>query len=406
MMHDRSTVAVIVGAGASVSAGAPTTHELLEVVLRALPTSRVSESLGGSVSEVDISMPDRILEALEKRDAAETDYEMVIAALEELLSYGMGPGPLIRSFTDPIAALSALFDVPLLFAAYDSAISAILYTFLQRTPHSPDQLAASEKLSSFFRKLGDQARLVTAMLNYDTLLDDALPWCQGFAQRMGMGYAEFDPLVWHSHVSARDSHLLMHVHGSLRFGLRPPSNLDADAPFNEPVLYRTSEAAVASAAGRGVGQPSADGQWLAASPIVAGGHKSSKLMHNPRPYAYYNATSLDEVVGADRLLIVGYGFRDLHVNAWIDEFTRVSEKARIAIVTKRTGADLGKSTEVERFLLRMAPRDAERNVVFEPVEGGAQPARTHGRLGRAYVVTTGMPMAADVEEAVLSFLRD
>ena len=84
--------------------------------------------------------------------------------------------------------------------------------------------------------------------------------------------AECDPRRCYE--QALQDHLLMHVHGSVRFGMRPTTHLRVNVPFSEPVRYPTQE--ISARMQTHASSPSADGQLLMASPIIAGGHKKSE----------------------------------------------------------------------------------------------------------------------------------
>lgn len=214
--------------------------------------------------------------------------------------------------------------------------------------------------------------MVLATLNYDDLLDSTLDWANGFSAQGGRPYKIFDPLAWRdTELQAR--HLLIHLHGSIRFGLRAHDDLHVETAFDEPALYPNYTLAALSLAGRTTSHKEVDGQYLVASAIVAGGDKGAKLIYNTRPYAYYFATAQREVSSADALLIVGYGWRDEHVNSWIDEYPRLHPYGRVVVITKRTGNDVGNNTPQERYL-KVIGGDAWRrkeNFVFEPVPGGS-----------------------------------
>jgi len=206
-------------------------------------------------------------------------------------------------------------------------------------------------LTHLVRTLAGDARVVLSTLNYDTLLDGALPWFDGFVSVLGSNFAEFEPLLWLE--QRRNHHLLMHLHGSMRFGFRPFMALTGATPFSEPVRYASSELAVDSVLRSSTESSSADGLLLPATPIIPGAHKSPKLLRNVRPYAYYNATALHEIANTEALLMIGYGFRDEHVNAWIDEYMRIHADGPVALITKRRGAVVGRSTAVELFLMKL-----------------------------------------------------
>jgi plasmid stability protein len=351
----------------------------------------------GRIEQTEFPLREILKNGLSAR-SEEVGFESIVAAIEELLSYGIGDGPLIQSFTELRAPVRDAARVEVLFGAYEAVIRAILKAFLDGQPKTELQVAAHDSLSAFIRRLGSALRIVLVTLNYDTLLDDALDWCDGFVDTT-RDYAEFDPLRWHDRIAS--DHLLLHVHGSVRFGMRPSTMSGLDVPFGEAVRYATQTLAMRSL--RNASSPYADGQLLSASPIIAGGHKSPKLMLNSRPYAYYNASALEAMSYADGLLILGYGFGDAHVNAWIEEYLRLRRRKKLAIVGYRTGKDIGDNlTPTEVFLRKLARRD--QHDIYVPVEGGSPPRALHGLIGDAYFVATGVPVSADAEEAVVQYL--
>lgn len=393
----RPTLAVIVGSGASIASGVPSSKDLLAVVRAALIGRVKTQKIDGTIEETAFPLWEVLKKSLSTRRQA-VGFESIVAAIEELLSYGLGDGPLIRSFTELRSVVSDVARTEVLFNIHEFVIQAILGALLKGQPRTREQLAAHESLLAFVRRLSSSARIVLVTLNYDTLLDDALTWSHGFTQ-VSSEYAEFDPSHWHAQTAT--DHLLLHVHGSVRFGMRPSTMFLANAPFNEPVRYATQQLAIQSLSN--TSSPSADGHLLSAGPIVAGGHKSAKLMLNSRPYAYYNATALEAIANARGLLILGYGFGDAHVNAWIDEHMRARGCDRLAIVGRRTSTDIGKNTlPTEIYLRRLAQSDFDN--VYVPVEGGAPPSRLHGPIGDAYFVASGVPLTADAEEAVIQYL--
>lgn len=403
MAGDTRTIAVIVGAGASLAAGAPGTGELLDTVLATMPVERIFEDLQGNKTADAVPLANLFREHLLKNGDGEAHFEIVMACLEEMISYGM-PGHLLQSFTSPRPQFETVLDVGMLQEAYTGAIHALIRMFLARTPKTAQQSNAATSLASFVQRLSSNARIVLSTLNYDSLLDDALPWFDGFAPVQEWDFSEFHPLLWLEH--AKDQHLLMHLHGSLRYGFRPFMSGYRGAPFSEPVRYSSSQVAAESVFRSRTSSPSADGLLLPATPIIAGGHKSPKLMHNVRPYAYYNATSLEEIANADALLIIGYGFRDEHVNAWVDEYMRVHPNGPLVLITKRTGRDVAQSSPVERFLMKLSRGGTAYDHIYESVLGGQPSAATHGRFGSAYVATAGVPLGDDVQDSIVSYLAN
>lgn len=401
-MQFKPTLAVIAGAGASLRAGAPSTQELFEVVMAALPGLRITIAPDGKKSMERVDLAKVIRDALATR-GDEADFELAMGLLEELYSCRLGTGSLFATVARLQDTIAPSVDGPLLSGAYSSANTEIVRKFIDEAS-TPSQAEVRESLRQLFARLAERARVVLASLNYDVFLDDALPWADGFIPVGGWPYGRFDPTTWLRDIDSRERHLLMHLHGSVRYGFGATMDLQMNTPFGEPVLYPSAEEAFDSTHGTSVGWPSSDGSMLQATPIITGGHKSPKMMQNPRPYAYYNAAALQEIAEADALLIIGYGFRDAHVNAWIDEHIRLHAHRKVAVVTRRTCKDIGENTAVERFLMKLAAGRNNLDWTYEPVPGGAPPRTTRDRVGGMYLVTTGVPMASDSEEAVLAYL--
>ena len=56
------------------------------------------------------------------------------------------------------------------------------------------------------------------------------------------------------------------------------------------------------------------GMLISGMPLVSGFNKVTKLVHNPMPFGYYYRSLLDELSSNERLLLIGYGARDQHLN--------------------------------------------------------------------------------------------
>jgi hypothetical protein len=396
-----SGIVIIAGAGASIAAGAPGTAELLDAVLSSFPDQRLIKDINGVETIENAPMSSLLRRSISQLGNGEADFEIVMACVEQMIAYGM-PGNVGQLFMEPREAFVPVLHTGMLQSAYATAVRSLITTFLLRPAQNQQQTYARESLVMFIKRLAARHRIVLATLNYDVLLDDALQWADGFTPVAGWDFAQFDPLLWRTQLP--DSPLLMHLHGSLRFGFRPITALFGDASFSEPVRYALPETAANSVFGTSVGPPSADGVLLPATPIVVGGHKSPKLMHNVRPYAYYNATMIDVIAAADALVIIGYSFRDEHVNAWISEYLRLHPNGPLVLITKRTGRDVAESTAVERFLMKMSKGGIEYDQIYEPIEGGLPSSVTHGRLGSMYLVAGGTPMDDAVQECVITYL--
>jgi hypothetical protein len=84
---------------------------------------------------------------------------------------------------------------------------------------------------------------------------------------------------------------------------------------------------------------------VSASPIISGLSKTAKLVHNPEPFGYYYRAFIDSVLACERLLVVGYGGRDDHINVWLEQFSKThAENRRVVWICRLPGRSVGERT--------------------------------------------------------------
>lgn len=63
------------------------------------------------------------------------------------------------------------------------------------------------------------------------------------------------------------------------------------------------------------------GQIVDGTPIISGRQKGGKLIYNPRPYGYYYATAMNLIPITTKLLVLGYGWHDIHLNVNLPQWS-------------------------------------------------------------------------------------
>lgn len=402
----RRTIAVLVGAGASLSDNAPSTNELTNIIINALPEFVVQMPNERHLSQ--ISFRSAFISKLKAAKVEEPTFEDIIAAAEELLDFDPSYGPNIGCFVRPRADSEALFHHLTLTMALTDMYNSVIRTFLMRLPSGEDYSRAS--INSLLRRLAKQSRIVLATLNYDNLLDDSINFDDGYVKKFDNTYKEFFPGSWMKSAGLKKSHLLMHVHGNMRFGYRNANDLKVHLPFSEPVLYESVEDAAATTLRQSVSSAHADGRTLSSMPFIAGALKASKITHNVRPFSYYSTTALQEFASADALLLVGYSFADAHANAWIDEFLRSKPQGRVVLITHRTGEEIGSggdhkpASQREKFIHRLAGNNLKVDNVYVSSDG-TNPIANRMDFGRFYLEAAGIPLSPDSVTAIANFLE-
>jgi hypothetical protein len=166
----------------------------------------------------------------------------------------------------------------------------------------------------FLDQLKAEFNLTVLTLNYDDLIDRVGEWYDGFnPPSVPDQFGRFDfsgfPVQ-----SAKHPAVLLHLHGSVRFGF---------LPWRYP-SPQTVEIVRHTAPRLGIGatsSPRPDG--IAPFPIVAGEGKDRWMTRARIPFGYYDNAFVRTLHTCPRLLIAGYDAWDLHVNSWLEDHHRV-----------------------------------------------------------------------------------
>jgi hypothetical protein len=348
----KEDLVIVVGAGASISCGIPSTEDLSELALGTIKSDRVRGLL---------------VEAL-RGAYGQFNFELLLHALESLELFGSAPAnsslayrPVISAFADILFRYRELADPAMLGVITRDVISTIhkrVGDLSLTTYTSSEQAEARTDQKRFVSQIADAYRLVVIDLNYDTLWDDVLvDWRDGFVKHSaGNTYATFDAETWMNALRGPE-HLLMHLHGSASFsypmgGMVKRSefaNLSEQLKYDDPMLAQMAfESSFYSGA-------SVNGVSVTAFPIISGLSKTSKLAHNMRPFGHYQMTAANALLRIPRLLLIGYGGHDDYLNALIREHCRMhGDRRRDVVISLLPGAEVNRDTAKSRTLQWLA----------------------------------------------------
>lgn len=360
----KELLVVVVGAGASVRAGISSTEELTRRVKDAMPLIEVPgvvTAQKGHVASPALSrfpsMADILDQALRADYGSDYDFERILHALEELETFlearynpegsTLADTPVLGSFAELMRRFECINDESVIRRTRLDLLKLIHGTVSSNCDYPLNAhiaIDARQQLERLFAALSKRFRLVVIDFNYDDLLDRmALAWEDGFTFPVENRFCSlFEPDRWRTFVEDNSSNLLVHLHGSVRYGYRPQETLSNVAiRFAEPAKYEHLAGARESVANTDASGTRANGEIADAAYIVSGLRKAGKLAYNARPYGYYYRTVMDFMPRTKRLLILGYGWRDLHVNTWINEYIELHPERRTAVITLRLGQDVG-----------------------------------------------------------------
>ena len=247
-----------------------------------------------------------------------------------------GPGILGEVAEGLLSAGPSAWSKPL-FEGYLGALaqSTLLDTIHEEVVRSSASASSHPEWStfqSFAAELEREFHLSVVTLNYDTLFDTALrvtPRQQGFAAIPGEKAYRFDPRL----LARRPR--LMHLHGSIHFGDREygsDANKFAYQDGREDVYMLDDPTATRSSAGGSSNTRNQAGRGCVVGPLITGLQKADKLLGEP--YSTYYSRFSELVATSERLLVVGYGFGDIHVNAILRRMTKLHKDRRVASITR------------------------------------------------------------------------
>lgn len=413
MRRDRLTV--VLGAGASAAAGAPTVRELSRVILD-MRTPRIIadhpeyltsiesvgsprlEDLGKAPSVSTIELIKRGLQLGENR----LDFEVVLHSIEMLETYAatrsysaetLNVRPIIAGFTDPMPRFQQLFNYSALVATRWAVIHLIRSTIVDSLAKPPpDVMTASQAFVNELRLAFD---LDVQNLNYDTLWDDLADWVDGFRSK-GAGLSIFDRGMFVRALES-ESNLMCHTHGSILYGYPEPKSSSAVAEPRALVKYTNAEEASQSL--QYFRKPHyIDSVLDEESPIISGAHKVHKL--SSAPYSYYYESFQRAIQRNSRLLFIGYSFSDPHFNRWAFELIRIhGNDAKIAIIDKKPerGVDWSLASNQTLCDVRQQLQDGSGDLMRD--------ARELATSGRLAISGFGYPLRSDLTKKLIGWLK-
>jgi SIR2-like domain len=263
------------------------------------------------------------------------------------------------------------------------------------------QLPKPLPLHKLIAELVQEFHVAIFTLNYDDIVDGAQSdWFDGFVgekESYGCGpfweAKSFDAPafdLW------RDSSepVLVHLHGSVRFG---PSR----AGFRL-VKYTETEAARQAIKGISRGDRCSGGQIISLDPIISGLNKAARLTLNPEPYGYYYRALIDSLLSNDRLLVIGYGSRDEHVNTWLEQFVaKHGEQRRICWIGKLEGKQVGDPTTPEKKMIGLL---SDRKFVDSLHYAASKQPYGLFDCGNLRLCPSGFPLPEETPSNLISFL--
>lgn len=398
---------VIVGAGASMMVGAPSTADVTKAV-------REIEQ------KVEIPIPDglfrtkRVLEQVYQvllQGYSAPNFETMVHALEVVQSLIAGWQPDATDRQRPVEAIlcggprggraTSLFDGLAVGMASEDLYRKVheLFTSVSTLARTHDDWG---KWKNFWTKLDQNFDLDIATLNYDTLIEAAFAaehFDEGFRPKSAPKDARFCPREF-----SQENKRLRHLHGSICFGPISQSRNSRDdlERFEKDEVRRFSDPNDALSCWRSTersGNRSQAGRFASVGPLITGLDKTAKVFV-VEPYRTYHHSLYSVAEQTPRLLVIGYSFGDLHVNAVINHFWRIhGDESRVAIIDYWNDWKRSDTWREERPVLYEAISRLGHDQM--PMDDVERPNPWRSRNGRCLVTTLGLKDAAENHMATL-----
>lgn len=398
-MNGRSErVVVIAGSGFSLAAGYPSTNDLTASIL-AMQTPTVTD-----VTDKQRELP--AIQVVRKALAGYYDtvnFELLLHAVEAMLSAAIaGTGLGISDLLKPVT--NAFMETSQRWRCLDDAnqlswLRRVIYQCIfSHVKQSSEATLVPELMQAYaatINSLRQKFTLAWFTLNYDDLLERVSPaMADGFSP-----FGDDDPEVFVSNAFLnliRREEYVCHLHGSIFFGYSP------EVHGSELVKLRTLDQAQKSynlltrpsyAQSREIADP---------GPLISGLRKADKLISHP--YAYFHHALADELVSCQRLLIIGYGGSDFHLNFWIHRLKQYSgPDARIAVVTRSSEQIPTFDQPFANELSYIAGMDINQWLQHQKTP---RPTSTSAIAQSLAVFWSGFPLPDDQCESLLEFLSN
>jgi len=320
----RQRVLVILGAGSTLHAKAPSTDDVNKFVCTCLDNKALRAVVNRLEKQRSVPSPDGTA-------VRNFNFETVLAALEDLDQFSTRkhhPKACEQSVDDRLSAFAgyvrgfAGVKDQNFAATRAQVIGQIKNFFIDKT-----SCASPDRLRDFFDPLRTAFDLTVVTLNYDDIIDRAGDWYDGFSLPISNGKAGTFDFAGFRDRSAQHPAVLLHLHGSIRFdfpGFSPVPSKDGEiVRYARP--YRGLHAQLNGPAG--IPQP---------TPIVAGYGKDRWMTRAAVPFGYYYTAFTNAIQTCPRVLVAGYGGGDDHINSWLkEEHPRLHRERRIVHINPR-----------------------------------------------------------------------
>lgn len=314
----------MVGAGASIEYGAPSTHKLTaEIEQKVMNDDWMKHCGGDKAFQLIKGQLERYL-----RQPGDVNFEHIYHCAHELSYLVMPSARALNEYRPLLQPFLELKDGPspqALRPLCDKIVDVIYTTVSNACGANTLDLAP---LSQFIEGL--QSDFVTRVYttNYDDFILQAAPnLYAGFPLAQSDGPKRFELKEFWAH---ENDHAVFHLHGAVHLGFPSPSPPDSE--IGDLYWFDDRAEAFRHRLFHGSDFSRMDGTQVMRTSLITGLDKLSRLQQ--RPLSHYYAALGRDLMHADVIYVIGSGLTDLHVNTWLREARASRPTPPIIIVDK------------------------------------------------------------------------
>ncbi len=261
----------------------------------------------------------------------EIDFERYIHTLEMLYSltraYREGTADIFKMSLAPFINIS-----PHTFPIFNFGINVALDEIYEVIYNAVASICENTEFTrdnywyrNFWEKLNEKSEVKAVTINYDDTIERVLPYHKnGFEENIEDGLYRFDPKSFYKSIT--EDPIVINLHGSIHFGyfptdyrgkgMREPRDYFIVQNWDDLYYFENHNEAYntwgKSSRSQNVTQ---SGEEARIGPIITGLRKLDKL--TAMPYQHYFSSLYSLIYECSKVIIIGYGFNDIHINNWL-----------------------------------------------------------------------------------------
>ena len=313
---------VLVGAGASLDFGAPSTAELTKVIEKKVCADKRMQIFGSDLAYLKIL---KTLAGYLQGGTCAVNFEQIFHCAHELLfTFDPVSGAVneYRPILQPFIRRRIEADKQ---ALYELVVRMAEFIFEALSAVCEKPTTNLDPLTSFLAGLRKDHITRIYTTNYDDFLLQAAPdLYTGFDSEPSPDAKHFDRRAFWQ---ATDTDCVFHLHGSVHLAF---GRLPRDPDLGDLHWFDDRAAALCHSSYYGSGEQRMDGSQIVRTAVITGLDKFSRLQQ--RPLSHYYASMARDTMAADIIYVLGYGLGDLHLNIFLAEARRMKPAPPLVFV--------------------------------------------------------------------------